>query len=355
MRSITGLCYWLALLAAATANQLGKKTRADALLFGTLTLAGIYLALRPFMPTLQNNWAAYWWSLIALLPLAMTAAWDLRQHWPAAKNEHKDISLLEYSSGTVVAIAVALIYVAGAAVHSHAEKVPLNFGLGRLEIIAWSLLSHVLVAIIVISVLNLVRLATRHASRPTSLRLVLNGLAIALVIGTVLDHFLASALSFEGWAAHLYASLFAVTLTLFFGYLVSPFLAAGEAPAGLSKFPLRSMLLPFAVVLSGLAVVMPTIIGGGDWNGVQQSTFTIFFWIVLSLCVYTLRPRRQRYSAAAIVAVLLLAGFTYKALQASEIFWARALGSTDDDVAPRHGNIRRAGHFFSVGPPYSGQ
>ena len=211
--------YWLALLAAAIASQLGKKTRADALLFGTLALAGIYLAVRPFMPTLQNNWAAYWWSLIALLPLAMTAAWDLRQHWPAAKNEHKDIALLEYSSGTVVAIVVALIYVAGSAVHSHAEKVPLNFGLGRLEITAWSLLSHVLVAIIVISALNLIRLATRHVSRPTSLRLVLNGIAIALVIGTVLDHFLASALSFEGWAAHLYASLFAVTLTLFFGYL----------------------------------------------------------------------------------------------------------------------------------------
>ena len=93
------------------------------------------------------------------------------------------------------------------------------------------------------------------------------------------------------------------------------------------------MLLPFAVVLSALAVAMPTLIGGGDWNGVQQSTFTIFFWIVLSLCVYTLRPRRKRYSAATVLAVLLLAGFTYKALQATEIFWARALGSTDDDVA----------------------
>ena len=325
--------YWLALLAAAAASQLGKKTRADALLFGALTLAGIYLAVRPFMPTLQNNWAAYWWSLMALMPLTMTAAWDLRLHWPDAKNEHRDISLLEYSSGTVVAIAVALIYVAAAAVHSHAEKVPLHFGLGRLEITGWSLLSHVLVAIIVISALNLVRLATRNASRPTSLRLVLNGLAIVLVIGTVLDHFLASALSFEGWAAHLYASLFAVTLTLFFGYLVSPFLALEDSSAGRSKSSFRSMLLPFAVVLSGLAIVMPTIIGEGDWNGVQQSTFTIFFWMVLSLCVYTLRPRRQRYSAAAILAVLLLAGFTYKALQASEIFWARALGSTDDDVA----------------------
>ena len=159
-----------------------------------------------------------------MLPLVMTAAADLYHHWPAAENEHKDISLLEYSSGVLVAIAVALIYVAGAAVRNHAEKVPLNFGLGRLEIIGWSLLSHVLVAIIVISVLNLIRLITRHARRPTSLRLALNGMAIALVIGVVLDHFLASALSFEGWAAHLYAALLGVTLTLFFGYLVSDFL-----------------------------------------------------------------------------------------------------------------------------------
>jgi Sulfatase len=325
--------YWLTLLAAAIASRTGKKTRTAVVLFGTLALGGIYLAARPFMPTLQNNWAAYWWSLIALLPLMVTAASDLRQHWPAAENEDKDISLLEYSSGILVAIAVALIYVVGAAVHSHAEKVPLNFGLGRLEIIGWSLLSHVLVAIIVISVLNLIRLITRNARRASSLRLALNGTVIALVICVVLDHFLASALSFEGWAAHLYAVLFAVTLTLFFGYLVSPFLSVQDAPFRSSKFSLRSMLLPLAVVLSALAVAVPTLLGGGDWNGVQQSTFAIFFWIVLSLCVYTLRPRRQRYSAATILAVLLVAGFTYKALQATDIFWARALGSTDDDVA----------------------
>jgi hypothetical protein len=325
--------YWIALFASAIASQIGKKTRANSIVFGALALGGIYLALRPFMPTLQNNWAAYWWSLIALLPLMMTAAVDLRQHWPAAEDEHKDISLLEYSSGILVAIGVALIYVAGAAVHSHVEKVPLNFGLGRLEITGWSLLSHVLVAIIVISVLNLIRLATRNARRPTSLRLALNGIAIAFVIGIVLDRFLASALSFEGWAAHLYAILFAMASTLFFGYLVSPFLSATGAPVGRSKSVLRSMLLPFAVVLCALAVAMPALIGGGDWNGVQQSTFAILFWIVLSLCVYTLRPRRQRYSAATILAVLLLAGFTYKALQATDIFWARALGSTDDDVA----------------------
>jgi hypothetical protein len=325
--------YWLSLLAAAVATRTEKKTRADALLFGTLVLGGTYLAARPFMPTLQNNWAAFWWSVIALLPLVMTAASDLYRHWPTADNEHKDISLLEYSSGILVAIAVALIYVAGAAARNHAEGVPLNFGLARLEIIGWSLLSHALVAIIVISVLNLIRLVTRHARRPTSLRLGLNGMAIALVIGVVLDHFLASALSFEGWAAHLYAALLAVALTLFFGYLVSGFVLVRDAPVGQTKSAFRSKLLLVAAVLSALAVAMPTLVGGGDWNGVQQSTFTILFWIVLSFCVYAMRPRRKRYSAAIILAVLLLAGFTYKALQATDIFWARALGSTDDDVA----------------------
>ena len=326
------LLYWFALLAAAVASRAGKKTRPNAWLFGTLALAGVYLAARPFMPTLQNNWAAYWWSLIAVLPLVITAAADLYHHWPAAENEHKDISLLEYSSGVLVAIAVALIYVAGAAVRNHAEKVRLDFGLGRLEIIGWSLLSHVLVAIIVISVLNLIRLITRHARRPTSLRLALNGVAIALVIGVVLDHFLASALSFEGWAAHLYAALLSLTLTLFFGYLASDFLFVQDATIQ-SRSLFRSKLLPFAVVLTASAVAMPTLVGGGDWNGVQQSTFTILFWIVLSFCVYTLRPRRKRYSVATILAVLLVAGFSYKALQATDIFWGRALGSTDDDVA----------------------
>jgi hypothetical protein len=218
-------------------------------------------------------------------------------------------------------------------VRNHAEKVPLDFGLGRLEIIGWSLFSHVLVAIIVISILNLIRLVTRHARRPTSLRLALNGMAIALVIGAVLDHFLASALSFEGWAAHLYTVLLAVALTLFLGYLVSDFLLGQDVPVPQNESAFGSKLLPAAVSLSALAIAMPTLVGGGDWNGVQQSTFTILFWIVLSVYVYTLRPRRKRYSAATVLAVLLLAGFSYKALQATDIFWARALGSTDDDVA----------------------
>ena len=137
-----------------------RNKRSALILFGVLALAGIGLVAWPFMPVLQNDWTAFLWSLIALLPLMMTAAWDLYQSWPAANEEHNCISLLEYSSGIMVAIAVAFLYMAAAAVHSHAEKLPLDFGLGKLEITAWSLLSHILVAIIVISILNLIRVVT---------------------------------------------------------------------------------------------------------------------------------------------------------------------------------------------------
>ncbi len=99
-----GLLYWPALLAAFTANRMGRTKRNPIVLFGILASAGIGLAIWPFMPTLQNDWAAYRWSLIALLPLMMTAAWDLHQHWPTSEKEHKDIALLEYSPGVLVSV-----------------------------------------------------------------------------------------------------------------------------------------------------------------------------------------------------------------------------------------------------------
>ncbi len=332
-----GTLYWPALFAAFLADRIGdrieKKTRGVFIVFGVLALAGMGLAVWPFVPGLQNNWSAYRWSLISLLPLMMTAAWELYQCWPAANNEHNDISLLEYSSGILVAIVVALLYMAAAAIHSRAEQMPLDFRLGKLEVTVWSLLSHVLVAVIVISVLNLIRLITRSARRPTSLRLALIGISIALVTGTVLNRFLASALSFEGWAAYGYAVLFSVTLTLFLGYLVSPFLfpanEVGQSSARMSGW----ILIPITAVFAVLALALPTKLDGSDWNGVLQSTFTVLFWIVVSVSVYTLWPRRKKYSAATVLVILLIAGFTYKVLQATDIYWAAALGSTDDDVA----------------------
>lgn len=326
--------YWLTLIAAAAALWPAWKNRAAALLFGSLALAGIYLAAKPFLPTLQNNWAAYRWSLIALVPLTLVAATDIRAHWPQAASQSDDASLLDYWNGVWIAVVVALLYAVSEKAHSYAAHRSLNLSFAQAEITAWSMVSHVLVALIVLSVLNLVRLATRRMRRQNSVRAAVYGLLAAFIIAIVADRFLASALTFEGWPAHLYSALLGVSLTLFLASLVLRFLSgANRGASERSSFRFRLIPAAVAVCFSIVAVALPTLVGGGDWNGVISGTFTICSWITLSVCTYSLWPRRANCSLAAVLLVLVLAGAGYKTLQATKIFWAKPLGATDDEVS----------------------
>jgi len=142
--------------------------------------------------------------------------------------------------------------------------------------------------------------------------------------------FLQNALSFQGWQAQLYALAFAAALTLLGFSIALPFRAKQTLPNAARR---KATLVTSAVVLAVTAVALPTAIAGGDWNGVLQSTFTLLFWLTLSVCVYSVRPRATTYSIGTILVVALIAGFAYKGLQATEIFWARPLGSTDDEVS----------------------
>jgi hypothetical protein len=185
-----------------------------------------------------------------------------------------------------------------------------------------------LLAVVVISALNLIRLASQYTRNSRAWNFALSGTLAFILLWTVTFHFLSSALSFQGWAAHVYAASLAATLTLWGASLIAPF-RAGPEPAEKRRFVA-------AIVVAGMslfAVLLPTIIAGSDWDGFLQSTFTLIFWTVLGVCFYRLWPRRTSYSVAAMIAIVLLAGFGYKALQATEIFWGKPLGSTDDDVA----------------------
>ncbi len=331
-----GLLYWLALLAVAITQWPREKRSGFLVRFAVLAAAGVYLAVRPFLPALQNNRTAYLWSLIALLPLALVAAMDVRQHWPAVKRDRTDgSSLFAYSNAMLIATAVAFIYVVGVEARSYFEKRSWSFNWGRLEITTWSVISHILVAVLVLSILNVIRIASRRTRHPRAFSLALIGLSVFTLLWVTLISFLNSALTFEGWAAHLYAACLAGTLTLLLGSLVLPFLMPSHTgPADETAKPRKRLaLLTTAFGASLFAVALPTVIGGGDWNGVLQHAFTVVFWITLSVCIYNLRPRQKNYTVVTILTVLILTGFAYKSLQATAIFWARPLGSTDDEVA----------------------
>src|SRR4051812_34667607 len=72
------ILYWIAVTAAVIAARIplwrtGWKERRFLLPVGLLATLGMYLSVRPFLPGLHSNQAAYFWSLASLLPLPLIA------------------------------------------------------------------------------------------------------------------------------------------------------------------------------------------------------------------------------------------------------------------------------------------
>jgi hypothetical protein len=301
---------------------------------GLLVMGGAYITWRPFLPALESDHAAYWWSLVALLPLAPMGWWR-------GKSERDRVNpgrvstggmLFSYSTGVLIALAVSLIYVAGARLLVDRVSRPSSFKSADMAYATWSLVSHLAIAVLVVSVINLVWLLASKSRRPSLIRRGLMGTLIVVGLRFVLVRFLDSAMSFDGWAAQVYAAWLALTLTLWGFSLVLPLLGRQETTSA-ESLPRRALTWAAIVVLGALALASRSLIGGEDWNGFVQNTWALIFWIALSVCVYRLRPMRMNYSPAVVVATLLLSAAAYKGLQLTEIFWARPLGSTDDEIS----------------------
>jgi hypothetical protein len=323
------LLYWLALGLLASAYWLRGWRRGSAVITAVLGLFGVYLTARPFLLALQNNWAAYGWSVVAVAPLLAVAGHEVRRLWPSASRNSVS-NCFPYSIGIMLAIAVALLYGIAAELHVYIDTHALNFSPATLQLSAWSIFSHVLFAVILISILNLVRLGSQKTPRPRQVSLAMVGVLSFFFLWAILLTFLRNALTFDGWASSCYAATLAAVLVLWIASIALPF--ARSVPKATSR---TRQFAVFAVILSLslIALALPTAISGSDWNGVLEDTFTAIFWMVLAICFYGLRHRRTNYSWVNVLAVLLLSAFAYKGLQATEIFWARPLGSTDDEVS----------------------
>jgi Sulfatase len=333
------LLYWLAIAGALSSHSPlqirwdDKRTLAGIAL---LAAGGLYVTLRPFLPALENNAAAYAWSLLSLLPLIGIAIW---QSCRGVRDRDNDRAApFGFSGGLLVALVVSVIYFTGARVRVYSDTHALRFHWQDVEIVLWSLVSHVALAIAVLSAVNLIFLIAGKSTRSQMLRRGMGGALIAAGLAVVLTRFLSNAMSFEGWSVYLYASAFAVTLTLWGFWLVEPFLARKTV---MPTSALDAKLSSGQTIATWIAMLTVTLlalgsrwlIGGEDWNGFVEGAGALLFWIAMSLCVYRLRPVRANYSVAVIVGTLLVSAFVYKGLQATEIFWGRPLGATDDEIS----------------------
>lgn len=334
--------YWVAVAATVAANwrpveEWSRRDRQFLAGIGLAAAAGIYLSVRPFLPSLEDNRSAYWWSLAALAPAIAVALWKRSDETGSQAQDGGDNRTLAYSAGLMIAVVVCVVYTVGARMRLYSETRTLGFHWTDAELTLWSLLSHLVVAIAVFSVINLIFALAAKTARPQWFRRAGTGALVCASLWLALFRFLASGLSFGGWAARVYAGSLALSLTLWGFSLITPFLDSGQSATKARVFGGR---LPAALVWwialaasTALALAFPFLIGGADWSGFFEGTVTLIIWIVVSLCLLRLRPSRAQYSALAVLLVLAGSAAAYKTLQAGEIFWSRPLGATDDEIS----------------------
>ena len=327
--------YWLAAAAAVAANWNARaawRNKQREFVAGVVALVatGTYLVFHPFLATLEDTRRAYWWSLIALVPLLLFALW--RQTDSDATGTRSSANHgLGYSSAVLIASTISVIYAVGSRIRVYHQARTIGFRLADAELTLWSLLSHLVLAVAIVSVINLVFLIAARTANPTRFRRVGVSALVLASLWIALSRFLENALSFAGWSARAYAAALALGLTLWGFSIVLPFLKlARTSTSSYRAHTVPSLLLAVSIAV---AILFPFVIGGADWSGFLEGTLTLIVWVAISVCLLRLRPARVQYSALTIVLVVVGCGAAYKLLQASEIFWSRPLGSTDDEIS----------------------
>jgi hypothetical protein len=163
--------YWLA-AAAGFGAMLGgphsgqhKGSTRGLVLAGLAVVVGLYLTSRPFLPEIPNDWSAYYWSLASLLPLIILSVWRSDQN-ARADDIEKNGTLVGYSSGLLVAVAVSVVYLAASRIQIYRESHALELHAQFLNVAAWSVISHILVAVAFLSGFNLTRIISCQNKRP---------------------------------------------------------------------------------------------------------------------------------------------------------------------------------------------
>jgi hypothetical protein len=319
--------YLIGLIGVFVSEWPKRKFWTDFWVRAGLIAFGTYIAVEPVLVRVANDRSAYVWSLMFLVPLVVSGFWGVGRHWSGEKTDENRTKLLSYWNAMAIGSVAALVAVAGTLLHERHEGVTAALTAKTGELVVWSVISHVLVAVILFSVLNLIFIGSRSTKRPVGVQLMSGGILGFSVLWVMLFRFLSNGFSFGGWAAQGYTATLAFAITVWIGFVVLGVRPPQQITTSQWKY------LATAVAMSAFAITLPTLLGGGDWNGVLQGTFTLAFWILLGWCICALRPARASYSVATVLVVVALSAFAYKSLQATEIFWGRPLGSTDDEIS----------------------
>ena len=335
--------YWIALIAAVFGYWQGAARSLRLIILGLWIAAGVALEVRPFITALEGGRMDFVWALIALLVTMPLSALDVVGFWP--RDPAVEIKEWEYRKPLLWALAVAAVGAAGFALRSRITPEVLAVRTGRMELFAWSLITHAVVALVLVSLVNLVGRVAARTPRPLLLRRLVLLAATGVVLSLGIFDFLENSFSFP----HTEAIVYSIALALAPGlYILSIALVVKEKVRRPRQIWLRVACFAALCLITCGAVVLPGYVAQWDWNGVLQRVLTLAEWGALALAVALLPAQRRKYSTPAIVAIIIVTLFSYKGLQATEIFWGKRLGATDYEIGQTMGKYASDDFSFQL-------
>lgn len=323
------LLYWSA-LAAGAAGYFSKGQRAlFAVVFGLASACGIALIVHPVLPKIQSDSTALVLALAALLLLILSTLPITIETWPAGPLTEK--SLIGYRAPAVAAVSVGVLGLLGTELRFHAQH-SAGGQSGSLTLWTFSLITHIVLAIVVVTALNMLSLIAGRSRFARETRAALLLLIAFTILWRATSRFIGAAVSVSSTAADLYAAALALAVCCFAISLVRP--ASTQTGNAAANHSTRGwVLVTVAGTAALVAVLLPSEVGAWDWNGVFQSVFALALWGVMGYAVCALYPQRRTYSWQALAAVLVITVFFFKAFEATDFLWAKSLGTTQDGIA----------------------
>ncbi len=311
----------------------GEKTRRlTQILFGFLGVIGLALVIHPVLAAIQNNFASFVFSVIALIPILLLiridwvanigkVQWGISDH---AEDRHIFFATL------LAAVFVALLYTSIFYIRQGQQ----TGSLSKTELFiagSWSLASHLLLFAALFVAFNLIRAIARLTGNPAKTEFLLcNLLGIGMMAFSLRTVALAG-ISFYGMLASLYAYTASVALV---GFLASLSLRLYKPEEGEVRSGLAFALMPLThgriysymarfiwlIAMVTIAYVLAVQVALFDWNFLAQKLVVNIMWVVTFAFFYAIT--RRSYNARDLTYILLLLstfslGF-YKSMDASQ-------------------------------------
>jgi hypothetical protein len=288
-----------------------------------LIIVAGFLPFFLFRPLPVEAWKP-WTFLFALLLLVPT----LIVSWFDLTRERQEPGLVQgtpsflYSTTLIWAgIATTGFAVQTAIVHSlDAIRFP-----AAVTLLVWSACFHLLVATACWVLIQMSLKLAARSSRPQYVFRLTVALLLWVITATALAQFTAQSLSFRGVLAYSYSALLVLATlcaALSVGATVAKWLCArhgiGVWHAG-------------AFVVAGL--LLTSYVRAYDWNFVFQAVTVLITWVAALWLAFELTPKGERhYTFKPLAAAAAGCVFGYFALQATQVWWSRSLGATDDEI-----------------------